>query len=210
MAEGLVKQPENVQAPSGTSRIFQILTAAAWPLAVVLALHRTVITAFNDTATDDFTTVYNALSRALTGLPVYDQAYHHVDPLYLYNPGATLLLLPMGLVDNFDAVRYAFIIVNSLAIILALALLTRLVGQSLRGPVWPVAIAIGFSTESVINTLTFSNINGILLLLLSVFLFCFVLSFRPVLNTEANSSRIHSPHPLRIIAGIAIDRKSVV
>src|SRR5699024_11732041 len=80
MAEGSVKQPENVQAPSGTSRIFQILTAAAWPLAVVLALHRTVITAFNGTATDDFTTVYNALSRALTGLPVYDQAYHHVDP----------------------------------------------------------------------------------------------------------------------------------
>ena len=65
-----MKQPENVQAPSGASRIFQILTAAAWPLAVVLALHRTVITAFNGTATDDFTTVYNALSRALTGLPV--------------------------------------------------------------------------------------------------------------------------------------------
>lgn len=205
-----MKQPENVQAPSGTSRFFKILTAAAWPLAVVLALHRTVITAFNGTATDDFTTVYNALSRALAGLPVYDQAYHHVDPLYLYNPGATLLLLPMGLVDNFDAVRYAFIIVNSLAIILALALLTRLVGQSLRGPVWPVAIAIGFSTESVINTLTFSNINGILLLLLSVFLFCFVRSFSPVVNTEDSRGRSFSPHALRYIAGIAIGLAIVI
>src|SRR5699024_4484420 len=171
IAEGSVKQPENVQAPSGTSRIFQILTAAAWPLAVVLALHRPVITAFNGRATDGLTAVDDALSRALTGLPVYDQAYHHVDPRYLYTPGATLLLLPMGLVDNFDAVRYAFLIVNSVAIIVALALLTRLVGQSLRGPVWPVAITIGFSTVSVFNTLNLSFLHCILLMLISLYLF---------------------------------------
>src|SRR5699024_9782799 len=116
----------------------------------------------------------------------------------------TLLLLPMGLVDNFDAVRYAFIIVNSLAIILALALLTRLVGESLRGPVWPVAIDIGFSTESVINTLTFSNINGIFLLLLSVFLFFFGRAYSPDVNTEDSSGRSPSHHALRYIAGTAI------
>src|SRR5699024_10806171 len=115
---------------------------------------------FNGTATDDFSTVYNALSRAFTGLPVYDQAYNHVDPLYLYNPGATLLLMPMAAIDDFEVARYLFITVNSLAIVAALALLTHLVGQSLRGPVLPASFAVAYSTESVINTLTFSNING--------------------------------------------------
>ena len=100
-------------------RFSKILTAAAWPLAILLVIHRTFITAFNGTATDDFSTVYNALSRALAGSPVYEQAYHHVDPLYLYNPGATLLLLPIRIIDNFEAARYIFIVANSLAIIAA-------------------------------------------------------------------------------------------
>ena len=204
------------EVPASPSRLPRVLTAAAWPLAILLVLHRTLITAFNGTATDDFTTVYNALSRALAGTPVYDQAYHHVDPLYLYNPGATLLLLPIGAVDSFEAARYTFILVNSLAIVAALAILTRLVGHCLRGPVLPVATALAFSTEAVINTLTFSNINGILLLLLAVFLACFVRSFDSAANNavaaqgvKSSSPRV-SPHALRYIAGLAIGLAIVI
>src|SRR5699024_12307696 len=100
--EGGVKQSHYDGDESRSSRRFQILNAVTWPLAIVLALHRTFITAFNGTATDDVSTVYNALTRALPGIPVYDQASDHVAPLHLYHPGAPLLVMPQRLVDHFD------------------------------------------------------------------------------------------------------------
>src|SRR5699024_324540 len=190
--------------------IAKVLTAAAWSLAIVLALHRTVVTAFNGTATDDFSTVYNALSRAFTGLPVYDQAYNHVDPLYLYNPGATLLLMPMTAIEDVEVVRYLFITVNSLAVVAALALLTHLVVQSLLAPVLPTSIAGVYSTESVINTLSFSNINGVLMLLLAIFHYAFVRSFdfAPAANQIHPLSR--TSKTLLYVAGIAIGLAIVI
>jgi len=138
----------------------------AWPLAVILVLHRILILALNGDVTDDFTTVWSAVRRSLDGVPVYNEIYHHVDPHYLYNPGATLLLTPLGWLTDHDSARTAFIIVNALAIIAALGLLTKMFGFSLRGVIWPAVIALAYLTEAVRNTLIFSNINGLLLLAL--------------------------------------------
>ena len=151
----------------------------AWPLAVVLVFHRVLFTALNGTLTDDFSTVFDAIRRFLNGHAVYEQAYQNVDPLYLYNPGATLLLSPLGFISDFETARTGFIALNALAIILALGFLTKLVGQSLAGWVWPASIAAAFMTEAVINTLAFSNINGVLLLALSFFLWAFCRGHQP-------------------------------
>lgn len=167
-----------------------------------MVIHRTFFTALNGTPTDDFTTVYSAIRRYLDGQAVYDQAYNHVDPLYLYNPGATLLLTPLGLIGNFDTARTAFILVNAAAIIAALALLTRLVGHRLSSWLWPVSIAAAFMTESVINTLAFSNINGILLLALASFLYLFLRAESPT-NTTA-STPATSTTALRFAAGLIL------
>lgn len=147
----------------------RLWTAAAWPAAVLLVLHRVFVLAVNGTVTDDFGTVYRAVRNFWEGTAVYEQNYSFVEPLYLYNPGATVLLSPMGIVSEEHA-RLAFIFANAAAIIAALALLTRYVGHSLRGPVWPVSIAAAFVTESVVNTLVFTNINGLLLLAMVAFL----------------------------------------
>lgn len=141
-----------------------------WPLAVILIIHRVFILAVNGSTTDDFSTVHAAVRRFLDGVPVYNEIYHHVDPHYLYNPGATLLLSPLGMVPSFELARFSFIGANALAIILALALLTRLFGFSLRSLIFPATLTLAFLTESVRNTLIFSNINGILLLALVGFL----------------------------------------
>lgn len=151
--------------------------AIFWPLAVVLVIHRVFILALNGAITDDFTTVFSAVRRFIEGTPVYNEIYHHVDPHYLYNPGATLLLTPLGFAGDFQVARTLFIIVNAVAIIVALGLLTRLFGFSLKSLVWPGAIVAAFLTESVRNTLIFSNINGVLLLALVAFL-CLLLSGR--------------------------------
>lgn len=148
----------------------RVANAAAWPLAVLTVIHGVFILAANGSVTDDFTTVYSAIRRFLEGTDVYNEVYHHVDPHYLYNPGATLLLTPMGLIANPSLARGVFIVVNAAAIIAALAILTRLVGHRLTSALWPVSIALAFATESVRNTLTFSNINGILLLIFVGFL----------------------------------------
>lgn len=149
-----------------------VANAALWPVAVLLFIHRIVALALPGTITDDFTTVWSAARRFVERVPVYSENYATVDPHYLYNPGATLLLSPLGLFSSTEIVRPLFILANALAILAALAWLTRLSGFSLKHPIFPGAIALGFATEAVTNTLTFSNINGILLLGLVAFLAC--------------------------------------
>ena len=144
--------------------------AFAWPVAVLLIVHRLAVLARAGSVTDDFTTVWSAARRFVDRVPVYNEVYHHVDPHYLYNPGATLLLAPLGFLDSVEAARPWFILVNAVAMVAALAWLTRLSGRELREPVFPVALSLAFATEAVTNTLVFSNINGVLLLALTAFI----------------------------------------
>lgn len=146
--------------------------AFLWPLAIVLGIQLVIVDSLNGAVTDDFTTVYSALQRFIDGQNVYAQVYHHTDPLYLYNPGATLLLTPLGFIEPAGLARALFIIANVTAIVASLAILTRIFGYSLRGPVFPLCIAVATMTEAVRNTLIFSNINGILLLALTAYLWC--------------------------------------
>ena len=146
------------------------IAAAAWPVAVLLVVHRLFILARAGSVTDDFTTVWSAARRFVERVPVYNEVYGHVNPHYLYNPGATLLLSPLGLISDIDLARPLFIAVNAACIIVALAWLTKLAGRPLSGPTFPVAVALAFCTEAVTNTLVFSNINGILLLALVAFI----------------------------------------
>lgn len=131
-----------------------------------------LVDSFNGAVTDDFTTVYSALQRFLDGENVYQQIYHHTDPLYLYNPGATLLLSPLGFVTHAGIARALFIFANFGAIIVSLGILIRMFGFSLRNPIFPLTITVATLTESVRNTLIFSNVNGLLLLALVSYLWC--------------------------------------
>ena len=161
-----------VQAQPADERagVAPAIAAAAWPVAVLLVVHRLFILARAGSVTDDFTTVWSAARRFVERVPVYNEVYGHVNPHYLYNPGATLLLSPLGLISDIDLARPLFIAVNAACIIAALAWLTKLAGRPLSGPTFPVAVALAFCTEAVINTLVFSNINGILLLALVAFI----------------------------------------
>ncbi|MEJ5996881.1 glycosyltransferase family 87 protein [Corynebacterium sp. H130] len=160
------------QARDGVRRTPWDLVAnvALWPVAVMLVLHRVFVMAINGSVTDDFSTVYYALRRFHDGVPVYNETYHFVDPHYLYSPGATLFLSPLGLQTDFDTARTIFIITNALAIVAALGVLTRLFSYSLRSAIFPFSVVVAYLTEAVQNTLVFSNINGVLLLALASFL----------------------------------------
>lgn len=159
---------ESIAASAGASWP-RVLTRAAWPLAIMTLIHRVIISPRNDHPTDDFTTVWSALNRFVNGAAVYADDYTNDDPHYLYSPGGTLLLSPMGMLSQ-GLGRNALILADAVCIFLALALLTLLVGRRLTGPVLPVALFLVFATESVTNTLLFSNINGVLFLLEVVFL----------------------------------------
>ena len=148
----------------------RIANAVAWPAAILIVIHRIMVEAWAGSLTDDFTTVWSAARRFVERTDVYNEIYQHVDPHYLYNPGATLLLSPLGLTSDISLARPLFILVNAAAILLALAWLTRRCGFALTHPVFPTVIALAFLTESVTNTLVFSNINGLLLLALVAYL----------------------------------------
>lgn len=133
-------------------------------------LHRVIVIPHNDHETDDFTTVWSALHRFVTGGAVYVEDYYgNDDPHYLYSPGGTLLLSPLGALSAGMS-RNALILADTVAVVLALALLTLLVGRRLSDPVLPVAVFFVFGSESVTHTLEFSNVNGIVFLLEVVFL----------------------------------------
>ncbi|MDO5099168.1 MAG: glycosyltransferase family 87 protein [Corynebacterium sp.] len=163
-------QAESIDHTGKAARLQAIGRLALWPLAIFLITHRVFILAGNGSKTDDFTTVYQALRRFLSGESVYNETYHFVDPHYLYNPGATLILSPLGLVEDPTIARIGFIVINALFIIGGLAILTRLFGHALNSVVFPAVIVIAFCTEAVINTLVFANINGILLCALCGFI----------------------------------------
>ncbi|WKD57544.1 Alpha-(1-_3)-arabinofuranosyltransferase [Corynebacterium capitovis DSM 44611] len=148
----------------------KVALSVAWPLALFVIVHRLVALAWPGSLTDDFTTVWSAARRFVERVPVYNETYHYVDPHYLYNPGATLLLSPFGFLGDVSIARVIFVGLNAIAIVLALAWLTRASGFSLRHPVFPLVLALAFLSESVTNTLVFSNINGVLLLALVAFL----------------------------------------
>nr|WP_268914046.1 glycosyltransferase family 87 protein [Corynebacterium uropygiale] len=150
----------------------RVARRALWPLAAIIMAYTVCVRSLNRGVTDDFTTVFLAVRRMWDGVPVYSENYAHVDPHYLYNPGATLILSPLGALTHLDAARAVFIIVNALAIAGAIVWILRMVGIRPGSPVVPAALGLAFLTESVVNTLGFSNINGILLLLMTVFLAC--------------------------------------
>jgi arabinofuranan 3-O-arabinosyltransferase len=141
----------------------QVLRTILWPLAIVVVIHRTYVLATNGFITDDFGPVYRAVSNLRLGRDVYNEHYQYVDPHYLYPPGGTLLLSPFGFLPEV-ASRNWFFVVNSVAIVIAAYFLVRLFGYGLTSVALPALILAMYCTESVINTLVFTNINGCILL----------------------------------------------
>ncbi|ORX01138.1 hypothetical protein AWC30_14110 [Mycolicibacillus trivialis] len=146
-----------------------VLRAVLWPLAILFVIHRSYVLATNGYITDDFGPVYTAVVNFKRGLSVYGENFDFVDPHYLYPPGGTLLMAPFGYLP-VDASRYWFIFFNTLAIVLAAYFLLRLFNYTLASVAAPALLAAMFCTEAVINTLVFTNINGVVLLLEVLFL----------------------------------------
>ena len=141
----------------------EVINFALWPIAVMTVLHRVVVKAVNGYITDDFRPVYNAALAFLNGRPVYTANFNWVDPHYLYPPSGTLLMAPIAVIDP-EKSRWLFIIANAIAIVIALYLLLRLFGLGLNTIAAPILLLATFSSETVTNTLVFTNINGLVLL----------------------------------------------
>lgn len=146
-----------------------ILRSALWPAAILSVIHRSYVLATNGFITDDFGPVYSAVVNFKLGLPIYSENFDYVDPHYLYPPGGTLIMAPFGYLP-VEASRNWFIFFNTLAIVLAAYLLLRLFKFTLASVAAPALLLAMFGTETVTNTLIFTNINGFLLFLEVLFL----------------------------------------
>lgn len=127
-------------------------------------IHRSYVLTSNGYITDDWAPVYRAVRNFRAGVDIYNEHFDQVDPHYLYPPGGTLLMAPFGYIDSEFAARNWFIVLNTVAIIVAACLLVRLFKFSLTSVALPALLAAMFVTESVTNTLVFTNINGCILL----------------------------------------------
>lgn len=146
-----------------------VLRSVLWPIAILTVIHRSYILATNGFITDDFGPVYRAVVNFKLGWDIYNEDFNHVDPHYLYPPGGTLLMAPFGYLP-VDASRYWFIFFNALAIVLAAYFMLRLFNYTLASVAAPALLLAMFCTETVTNTLMFTNINGCILLLELLFL----------------------------------------
>jgi arabinofuranan 3-O-arabinosyltransferase len=170
-----------------------VLRSVLWPLAIMTVIHRTYVLATTGFITDDFGPVYRAVINFKKGWDIYNEHFDYVDPHYLYSPGGTLLLAPFGYLP-VDASRYWFIFFNTAAILLAAYFLLRLFKFTLASVAAPALLLAMFCTESVTNTLVFTNINGGILLLE-------VLFFRWLLDGKVNH---------QWLAGVAIGLSLVI
>lgn len=142
-----------------------ILRSALWPIAIMSIIHRSYVLTSNGYITDDWAPVYRAVRNFRAGVDIYNENFEQVDPHYLYPPGGTLLMAPFGYIDSEFAARNWFILLNTLAMIGAACLLVRLFRFPLTSVALPALLTAMFVTESVTNTLVFTNINGVILLL---------------------------------------------
>jgi arabinofuranan 3-O-arabinosyltransferase len=146
-----------------------VLRSVLWPVAILAVIHRTIVVTTNGNITDDFQPVYRAVSNFLHHKDIYNEHFDYVDPHYLYPPGGTLLMAPFGYLPIAES-RYLFIACNSAAIVLAGYLLLRMFNFKLTSVAAPALLLAMFCTESVTNTLVFTNINGVILLFEVLFL----------------------------------------
>jgi len=140
-----------------------VLRSVLWPIAILSVIHRSYVLGTNGYITDDFGPVYRAVINFKLGLDIYNEQFDHVDPHYLYPPGGTLLLAPFGYLP-VDASRYWYISFNVLAFLIAAYLMLRIFDYTLSSVAAPALVLAMFCTESVTNTLVFTNINGCMLL----------------------------------------------
>ncbi|WP_459547083.1 glycosyltransferase family 87 protein [Nocardia sp. X0981] len=146
-----------------------VIRFALWPLAIMTVLNRVFIKAVNGFVTDDYKPVYQASLDFLNGREVYTANFDSVDPHYLYPPSGTLLIAPIAVID-YEKSRWLFILLNAVAILIAWYLLLRLFNYTLRSVAAPALLLAMFLSETVINTLVFTNVNGCLLLAELLFL----------------------------------------
>src|ERR1700758_1044144 len=146
-----------------------IVRSVLWPVAIMSVIHRSVILTLNGNITDDFKPVYRAVLNFRNHWDIYNEHFDYVDPHYLYPPGGTLLMAPFGYL-SFTPSRYLFILINTVAILIAWYLLLRLFKFTLSSVAAPALLLAMFCTETVTSTLVFTNINGCILLLEALFL----------------------------------------
>ncbi|MEU1429842.1 glycosyltransferase family 87 protein [Nocardia sp. NPDC005746] len=147
----------------------EVLNFALWPFAILTVLNRVFIKAVNGFITDDFRPVYNASLAFLNHHAIYGENYDTTDPHYLYPPSGTLLISPLAILDP-EKSRWGFILVNAIAILLAWYLLLKLFDYSLKSVAAPALLLGMFASETVTNTLVFTNVNGCLFLSMMVFI----------------------------------------
>lgn len=148
---------------TGPASAASVLRSALWPIAIMSIIHRSYVLSSNGYITDDFGPVYRAVSNFRRGLDIYNEHFDHVDPHYLYPPGGTLLMAPFGYMPVFASHNW-FVFFNTVAMIIAACLIVRLFNFSLTSVALPALLLAMFCTESVTNTLVFTNINGCILL----------------------------------------------
>jgi arabinofuranan 3-O-arabinosyltransferase len=152
-------------APSAAT----VLRSVLWPAAILSVLHRSIVLTTNGNITDDFKPVHRAVLNFRRGWDIYNEHFDYVDPHYLYPPGGTLVMAPFGYLP-FALSRYLFISINTAAILIAAYLLLRMFNYTLTSVAAPALILAMFCTETVTNTLVFTNINGCILLMEVLFL----------------------------------------
>lgn len=111
---------------------------------------------------DDFNNVHKALYWFTHGYDVYQEDYTTSDPHYLYSPGGTVLLAPIGFITHYATAHRVFSLINALAIIIASALILKKINiVDWKRPAIILALLV---TTPVYKSITLGNVNGLLLL----------------------------------------------
>lgn len=184
-----------IDAPSPTRTPLR----AAIPLlytVMLFVLFRSAIVFPQGNPGTDFTPIWTAANKYVSGEPVFDSDYTVDMPHYLYTPAGTVLIAPVAIFGSQEVARAVMAAMGALCIIAAIALAVRMVRPQWFHIVFPLAVSFFFITpEPVRSTLTLTNINGFLLLLQVLFIWppCVFGSRRPVGSTNSHGPKHGRP-----------------
>lgn len=161
--------PEAEPADAVTRRRRRFLSSALY-LTAAWAIFRAVALRPVGQGGGDFTPIWTAARRFVTGQPLYDWDYSEPISHYLYSPAGTVVISPIGIFSSESVGRWVMLVLGAVCIVVALWLFARLVTTRYVAPLTAFLVIVAFLPEEpVLSTLILTNINGFLLLLMAIF-----------------------------------------
>ena len=163
-------EPPNLDRTPAASAAFRVAVPLLYTVMAFVLVRSAIVFPQLNPGTD-FTPIWDAANKYVSGAAVFGSDYTVDKPHYLYTPAGTVLIAPVAVFGSQEVARAVMAALGALCIVAAIAVAAHMVRPRWFHIVFPLAVSFFFITpEPVRTTLALTNINGFMLLLQVLFI----------------------------------------